>query len=375
VEEETDEAEATAEGAVEDEPTRGPRERVAGPTDSFPVLELVETPEELTAPDEEPSDEEPEAEPSEPVPDVPEFVAQGPEPEVPEFVEPKPVAAVPERPQVDELFARIRAGREQRGEARVALAPEPVPEAEAATEEVAVVAEPEPEPEPAPTGDAALLARRDEVLAPVSQDLLRRAKRALQDEQNELLDQLRRARGRADADHLLPQLSAQVTDWADVLEPAVTEAYSAGRAAQAGDDAPEATAPRRLISGLAEVLVTPLRERLLATLEAAPGEPGPEREAELSSRVGARYREWRGQELDIRVGDLLAAAYAKGVFDAAPEGSELRWIPAKVGDCPDADDNALEPTTRGSHFPTGQPFPPAHPGCRCLIAVGDSDPD
>jgi len=38
---------------------------------------------------------------------------------------------------------------------------------------------------------------------------------------------------------------------------------------------------------------------------------------------------------------------------------------------PDADDNALEPTRRGQSFPTGQPFPPAHPGCRCLLAVVD----
>ncbi|HUF85390.1 MAG TPA: hypothetical protein VMQ81_12455, partial [Acidimicrobiia bacterium] len=198
-------------------------------------------------------------------------------------------------------------------------------------------------------------------------------KRALQDEQNELLDRLRRERGRPEAEQLLAPLSAQVTDWADVLEPAVDQAYGAGRASQSEHEAGAVTAPRRLVSGLAEVLVTPLRERLVSTLEAAADVPGPELEAELSTRVGARYREWRAQELEYRVGDVLAAAYARGVYDAAPEGSQLRWIPAQVGQCPDADDNALERTARGSNFPTGQPFPPAHPGCRCLIAVADTD--
>jgi hypothetical protein len=44
-------------------------------------------------------------------------------------------------------------------------------------------------------------------------------------------------------------------------------------------------------------------------------------------------------------------------------------VPALVGKCPDCDDNALEPTVKGSDFPTGQPHPPAHPGCRCLLVV------
>src|SRR6266540_2035400 len=89
----------------------------------------------------------------------------------------------------------------------------------------------------------------------------------------------------------------------------------------------------------------------------------------IAQRIGARYREWKGEELDSRIGDLLAAVYARGVYDAAPEGSKLRWVPAEQGQCPDADDNALEPTRRGERFPTGQQFPPAHPGCRCLLAV------
>ena len=80
-----------------------------------------------------------------------------------------------------------------------------------------------------------------------------------------------------------------------------------------------------------------------------------------------RYREFKGQELDAIVGDTLAAAWALGVYDATPRGATLRWVAAVEGQCPDCDDNALEPTVKGEPFPTGQPHPPAHPGCRCLL--------
>jgi DivIVA domain-containing protein len=279
------------------------------------------------------------------------------------------------RPQVEELFARIRADRS-------APAPEPLAASEP-DPEPQPQAQPEPQPEPEPVGvaappepasaeehgelEAGLLADRDELLASVHVDLVRRGKRALQDEQNELLDRLRRQKkGRGTAEDLLPPLSVQVTDWADVLEPMVDAAYGAGRSVEEGETS--TGAPRRLVSGLAELLVTPLRERLQSTLDAVPSD-APERVAELTSHVGARYREWRSQELDTRVGDLLATAYTRGVYDAAPEGALLRWVPAAATQCPDCDDNALEPTPRGAPFPTGQPFPPAHPGCRCLVVV------
>ncbi|MGQ0804998.1 MAG: DivIVA domain-containing protein [Actinomycetota bacterium] len=384
--------------ALEDETDEDEESTDEKSVGAWPALELVEKPEESEEPEELPSTDDAEElrgsgerpegpatgipapervrpeEEEEPEPEVPEFVE--PPPEVPDFVAPAAARVEPEKPKVEEVFARIRAGREDAvGEARAVLAPEPVAAEPAPAEDVAAEVETEPEPPgPVPlTGDARRLSHRDEVLAPVSQDLLRRCKRALQDEQNELLDRLRRERGGTGAEQLLAPLSAQVTDWADVLEPAVNEAYGAGRGSQTADEGQAESAPRRLVSGLAEVLVTPLRERLVSTLDSVEGVAGSDLEAELSTRVGARYREWRAQELEYRVGDVLAAAYARGVYDAAPEGSQLRWIPAQVGQCPDADDNALEPTTRGSNFPTGQPFPPAHPGCRCLIAVADTD--
>ena len=108
-----------------------------------------------------------------------------------------------------------------------------------------------------------------------------------------------------------------------------------------------------------------------AVVADGPYESTSELHAALGPAISARYREWRARDLDGLLGDLLAAAYARGAFDATPSGARLRWVPAEVGQCPDADDNALEPTVKGQPFPTGQPYPPAHPGCRCLVVPSD----
>ncbi len=203
---------------------------------------------------------------------------------------------------------------------------------------------------------------------------MRRGKRALQDEQNDLLDGLRRQRGKIDTGKVLPALEDQLARWAHVLQPAVDAAYAAGAAsvgAEAGGG-PVGSAPRALLTELATSVVSPLRERLESSLGSVDTRTPADTEIAIAQSLGARYREWRGEQLEAVLGDALAVAYSRGVFDAAPDGARLRWVPAVVGKCPDCDDNALEPTVKGSEFPTGQLHPPAHPGCRCLLVVETS---
>jgi DivIVA domain-containing protein len=359
-----------------------------------PTREPVPEPEPAAASEPEPepepeaaSEPDPEPEPeaaSEPEPE-PEPVAPDPEP-APAAVSPRleldpddtlareddtsPDAAPASGGDVESLFRRIRAGREQEAPPPVADdhandPVEPTPPTTSATETV-VEAAPDTDAE-----DAASLQQRDEVLTPVAYDLVRRCKRVLQDEQNDVLDALRRQRGRVTTDGLFPPTTEQLAKWSEAMAPAVDETYVAARAAisSGSQDSPVFKAPRRLVTGLVQLVVTPFRERLLASVQGALNDD-PDTDADvIVQRIGARYREWKGQELDGRIGDVLAAAYARGVYDAAPDGARLRWVPAEKGQCPDADDNALEPTSRGERFPTGQQFPPAHPGCRCLLAV------
>jgi DivIVA domain-containing protein len=219
--------------------------------------------------------------------------------------------------------------------------------------------------------DRALLAARDEALGSVADDLAHRAKRALQDEQNDVLDGLRRQRGKIDPSKVLPPAQEQMSRWAHVLQPAVDQAYAAGVASMPSDTSGRAApaVPGALLTELATAVVTPLRTRLESSLESIDAKSPADVEIAVAQRLGARYREWRGQDLEEVLGDALAVAYTRGAFDAAPDGARLRWVPARVGKCPDCDDNALEPTVRGEPFPTGQPHPPAHPGCRCLVVL------
>ena len=240
--------------------------------------------------------------------------------------------------------------------------------------------------EPA-TGDQGLLDARDRALAEAQEELTRRAKRALQDEQNDILDGVRRQRGKIDPAKVLPTLDEQLARWAHVLQPAIDQAYAVGAstAARTKETGTKGTgakgssagrAPASVLADLSSVVVAPLRDRLSSTLSEIDERTPADTEIAIAQRLGARYREWRSQHLEPMLGDVLSAAHARGTYDAAPADVRLRWVPVQVGKCPDCDDNALEPTVRGNDFPTGQQYPPAHPGCRCLLVVDtDSDSD
>jgi hypothetical protein len=225
---------------------------------------------------------------------------------------------------------------------------------------------------PEPTEDDRRRARRDATLEPLVADTVRAAKRLLQDEQNVLLDAARRARARIEPARLLPEPVHHREAWAAVLLPSVDAAYGAGRTTS-GRARKASSAPERVVNELAAALIAPLRERLTATLGTViaqgPYESPAELHRELASAVSARYREWRTAELETRLGDTLAAAYTRGAYDGAPSGARLHWVSNQGRGCPDCEDNSLEPTVKGQPFPTGQPHPPAHPGCRCLVAI------
>ena len=111
------------------------------------------------------------------------------------------------------------------------------------------------------------------------------------------------------------------------------------------------------------MVIGPLRERLSVAIDSGDaGDTGG-----LVERIGARYREWKNQSLERSLGEVLASAWTRGVYDAVPDEAVLWWIPFEEGRCSDCDDNALEPTVKGKQFPTGQALPPAHPGCKCLL--------
>lgn len=263
---------------------------------------------------------------------------------------------------VDQLFAKIRAGRGGRRKDGEQAEP-----AEALAEPAGAPAEPVAAGE-AHDGDEAWLQKREEAMASLDVSLTRKLKRALQDEQNDLLDRLRGLRSDVTADALLPPSDAHRERYANAASPLVTQAASAG-AQFAVDALGSGTAEPPDVSSVAgeaaDAIVAPLRRRLEQAIAAGASED----QAVLIDSIGAAYREWKSQRVERVAGDALHTAFARGTWGATPDRARMRWIVDDVdGPCPDCDDDALAgELQKGEPFPTGQAHPPAHTGCRCLL--------
>jgi hypothetical protein len=221
------------------------------------------------------------------------------------------------------------------------------------------------------TGPSAL-EQRDEALGPVTVALAKRLKRALADEQNGVLDKLRR-QGGPTLEGLVGTLDEQAERYRAVAEDGLWAAATAG-ARSLVDDLDEAEVTARLdgarvldgaLAAVTSVLVEPLRGHLERSLADAAGDS-----VEVASRLRATYREWKTQRFDELTADLVIAAYGAGAFAAVEKGTPLHWVGDPTASCPDCDDNALAGSiAAGEAFPTGHTHAPAHAGCRCAITT------
>ncbi|HTY98184.1 MAG TPA: hypothetical protein VMB91_14155, partial [Solirubrobacteraceae bacterium] len=232
--------------------------------------------------------------------------------------------------------------------------------------------------------DVESLARRDHLLAPVSAKLGRALKRALQDDQNDLLNALRQSSRKPVLDELMPP-RVQIERFLAAASDQLAKAFEAGAAflvtgdrvegpsvsaaAPSGEAAAQAGAA--IAAQLADDLSSMLRQRINEALADLEGdtEGGPD-------AAGVAYREWKGTRVEGLAGDFTTRAFAAGELavleSAGPGGAPLvRWAVEDDdggGSCPDCDDNSLAgPQVAGVAFPTGHTQPPVHPGCRCLL--------
>jgi hypothetical protein len=302
--------------------------------------------------------------------------------------------AEPESPaQVSNLFARIRSETEIQAEADEKAA------AEAAAEVVVVeefelveeteadlsppapvapvapaadAADDETTPDEAPVGpDAELIARRDAALVDIERALGRRIKRELSDEQNELLDSVRRQKGVPSVAEVLPALAVHIARYRDGALASLATAATAGADLLDGPKAGAATKTKAadLATELATELVEPLRDRIeRCFVEAA------DDDEELAERLRACYREWKGQRVDELASRYAVAASNRGLLDRLPKGTLVHWV---VDDgstpSPDCDDNALAgDQPKGEPFPTGHIAPPISATCRCMVVPATS---
>lgn len=254
-----------------------------------------------------------------------------------------PTDAAPASDVVGEIFARIRAStQEEKG--REPAAPKRAPK-----ERTTPV-----------TPDDEIFLRREETLAPHLSELVRHVKRALQDDQNVMIDRLRGLKG---------QITDQMEDEADQRSRYVAASLETIRAAaQAGvafsnqitgaEGSLNATsAVDECATDLAITLALALRKRVQAD--------GSDDGAE---RANAAYKEWRGARVERLCGDIARRAFNVGVVNACA-GSNVRVLVSPSDTPCDActlDANSgIHPA--GQNFPSGQPHPPLHAGCSCAV--------
>jgi DivIVA domain-containing protein len=279
---------------------------------------------------------------------------------VDEPVSPVPVDAVD--PAEPEPAAEVTA--EPVPEPAVEVAPEPAAEPASETDDQGEDQEPEPTP----------FQRRDADLTPLIVASARKLKRVLADEQNEVLDALRRSEPVRHVDAILPPMADHVGRYRAAFADDLLAAASAGAASVATGraaklrkaDAAKATAAGEGVLG--QWLVAPLRERLERCVVDGDGD-----NSDITKRVRAVYREWKTQHIDDVLDDVIRTAHGRGVLAALAPGTPVSWsTDAEHPGCADCDDNTLAgPVAAGTAFPTGDLFAPAHIGCRCLLVPTD----
>lgn len=264
---------------------------------------------------------------------------------------PAPAATVDEA--VDDLFARLRATHTDDVAAQVQAIPTSA--AGDATEQSEVE----------PVLDA--WAERAAALEPCTTGLARSLRRALADEQNDVLDRLRRHTKPITLEALVGAVDEHAARYRGAAREHLVQAATVGALALGGGEVGGAVVEASLDAVTGDV-VLPLRERLARSLDQADDDT-----VEAAGLLRAGYREWKTQRLDALAADLVHVAAGRGALAAVSAGTPLCWLvdPASPP-CPDADDNALAGRVpAGESFPTGHLSPPAHPGCRCRIARAD----
>jgi hypothetical protein len=239
---------------------------------------------------------------------------------------------------VNDIFARLRkATLEERGATASSPKKPAVPKADA------------------PNGD--LFLRRDAALEEVLSVLTRKVKRALQDDQNIVLERLRDA-SVTDLEDELTQRARYAAAARDTLgDVAVAGASFAAAETGVTPGVVEPTAIDECAADLAVTIVVALRKRILA-----------DGNGDASERANSAYKEWRGARVERLCTDVARRAFHLGVTQSAV-GRHVQFIVAP-NDAP-CDACALDamapPRAYGQAFPSGSLFPPLHAGCACTV--------
>ncbi len=204
---------------------------------------------------------------------------------------------------------------------------------------------------------------RDVAVTRSEANLRRQLRRALNDDQSEVLDRLRSGRGSIEVDEL-PEAEEQRDHFLAPLRRGLTDIARSGARAGGADDVDAATLDH-LIEQLARYLVDRVRT---PTVQAIQDADHVDREKILEP-IRAVYRDFRNIGLPDLVADALNEAFAIGLYDSIGEGSPVLWaIDPRTDPDPVCEVNRdRADLVKGEAFPSGHVRPLAVPGCRCLV--------
>ncbi len=263
--------------------------------------------------------------------------------------------------RVASLFARIRAEAET-----------PEGHGEAASRVIPTEGGEEQPDDGAELAELPLDERCARVLAELERNLARQLKRELSDEQNEMLDAVRRDDSVTLAT-VLPDPEGHAERYASAAYAPLSDAATAAGQllpahARTAGDAPRVGALARAVGAeFAAERVAPVRARReICFASASEGD-----EDALSDALRACYREWRTQRVDGVTGDSVVAAFNRGVLVAVRPGVPMLWhLDPEASPCEQCRQNAESGRSpAGEAFPTGDHAPPLHAGCRCVLVV------
>ncbi len=208
------------------------------------------------------------------------------------------------------------------------------------------------------------IAARDAALASAD-DFHRSLRRALNDDQSEVLDRLRVGRGAVEVSEL-PKFTDQIERYLEPLRDGLASVALAGAKAGGRREVPTGVLDN-LVKQLAKYIVDKVRIPVIREVEHSTDH---DRE-KLFEPIRSVYRDFRNTGLLDLADDALYESFAIGLYGAIPADADVIWLldPRHDPD-PVCEINAGRTgLVKGDKFPSGHVRPLALPNCRCLVVA------
>jgi DivIVA domain-containing protein len=272
---------------------------------------------------------------------------------------------------VDDIFAKLRAGSTADVAAKTTTASEIATDEKPVTKTAAPKAEKKAKAKPVvAVVDPARFEERNEELSPVVVAMARKLKRVLADEQNTVLGLVRAKRSSLDIDAVLGTEAEHSARYAEaVAEDSMAAASAGAKSVKAAGGSSRRVTQKAIAAHAVSAITAGLVAGFREDARIAIGEAEGDREV-LLGLIRDVYRSWKTERIDSHVDDIACSSYSHGAYLALEPGSKITWMAEPdTNCCSECEDNSLGGSVvRGDDFPTGHSHPPAHAGCRCLVA-------